>query len=272
VAKEKSSRFPFKLPFNLPFNLPKFMGGPSGDNPPAQETKAVPSLRLVFFIVDWVNANVISEVFDEEKVRFHFISKGRGTARSDVLDLLGIGAGDKAVIICLEQEVLAPILIKGVRKKLNFNSPGAGIAFTIPLSGINTPILKVFKESINKNEKLASEKQGETPMAVEIKNDLIISVVNQGYSDEFMTVAREAGATGGTVINARGLAHAGAVRFFGVSVQDEKEIVIVLTSREKKVPIMEAVSKSCGMTSKAEGIVFSLPVDMVQGLSFEEAI
>jgi hypothetical protein len=32
---------------------------------------------------------------------------------------------------------------------------------------------------------------------------------------------------------------------------------------------MQAVSQNCGMTSKAEGIVFSLPVDMVQGLSFE---
>jgi hypothetical protein len=71
------------------------------------------------------------------------------------------------------------------------------------------------------------------------------------------------------VINARGLAHRGAVRFFGVSVQDEKEIVIILTSREKKVPIMQAVSQSCGITSKAEGIVFSLPVDTVQGLTFE---
>ncbi|MDR1058647.1 MAG: hypothetical protein LBL43_03780, partial [Treponema sp.] len=155
------------------------------------------------------------------------------------------------------------------RKKLNFNSPGAGIAFTVPLSGINTPILKVFKESINKNEKLASEKQGETPMSIEIKSDLIISIINQGYSDEFMAAAKEAGAMGGTVINARGMAHQGAVRFFGVSVQEEREIVIILASREKKVPIMQAVSQSCGITSKAEGIVFSLPVDMVQGLSFE---
>jgi hypothetical protein len=263
VAKEKSSRFPFKLPFKLP----KFMD-PS-PVPPAGEAKVVPSLRLVFFIVDWSKANIISGVFDEEKVRFHFISKGRGTASSDILDLLGIGAVDKAVVICLEQEVLAPVLVKEVRKKLNFNSPGAGIAFTIPLSGINTPILKVFKESINKNEKIVSKKQGETPMAVEITHDLVIAIINQGYSDEFMTVAREAGATGGTVINARGMAHEGPVKFFGVSVQDEKEIVIVLTSREKKVPIMQAVSQSCGMTSRAEGIVFSLPVDMVQGLSFE---
>jgi nitrogen regulatory protein PII len=264
VAKEKSSRFSFKLPFKLP----KFMTG-SPPAPPVREAKTLPALKLVFFIVEWTNTNILSQVFEEEKVRFHFVSKGRGTARSEVLDLLGIGASDKAVVICLEQDLLAPILIKEVRKKLGSHGPGAGIAFTVPLSGINTPILKVFKQSIHQNEKIASEKQGGTPMAAEIKNDLIISIINQGYSDEFMTAAREAGATGGTVINARGQAHEGPVKFFGISVQDEKEIIIILTSREKKVPIMQAVSQTCGMASKAEGIVFSLPVDTVMGLSFE---
>jgi nitrogen regulatory protein PII len=84
-----------------------------------------------------------------------------------------------------------------------------------------------------------------------------------------MTTAREAGATGGTVINARGMAHQGPVKFFGVSVQDEKEIIIILTKREKKTSIMQAVSQAYGIASKAEGIVFSLPVDQVMGLSFE---
>ena len=177
------------------------------------------------------------------------------------------------MIFCLEQEILIPILLKEVRKKIGLHSPGVGIAFTLPLSGINTPILKVFKESIHQNEKLAAaqkapEHQGGT-MTGEIKHDLIISVINQGYSDEFMTAAREAGARGGTVMSARGLAHEGAVKFFGVSVQDEKEIILILTEREKKVPIMQALSQSYGITSKAEGIVFSMPVEQVMGMSFE---
>jgi nitrogen regulatory protein PII len=101
------------------------------------------------------------------------------------------------------------------------------------------------------------------------KNDLIISIVNHGYSDEFMTTAREAGATGGTVLNARGLAHQGPVKFFGVFVQDEREIIIILTNREKKTPIMQAVSQAYGITTKAGGLIFSVPVDHVMGLCFE---
>jgi nitrogen regulatory protein PII len=232
------------------------------------EDKKMPVLKVLVFIIDWSKTKAISTVFEQEKVRFHFISKGRGTASSDILGLLGIGSSEKAVVICLEQEILVPILLKEVRKKLGFHSPGAGIAFTIPLSGINHPILNVFKESIHKNEIISLEKDA-AKMNTEIKNDLIVSIINQGYSDEFMTTAREAGATGGTVVNARGLTHQGPVKFFGVSVQDEREIIIILSNREKKAAIMQAVSQAYGITTKAGGIVFSVPVDHVMGLSFE---
>ncbi|GHV62782.1 hypothetical protein AGMMS49587_10660 [Spirochaetia bacterium] len=248
------------------------------------DEKKIPILKLIVFIIDWHKTPIISQVFEEEQVRFHFISKGRGTANSEILDVLGIGSTEKAVVLCLEQEVLVPVLLKEVRKKLGFHSPGAGIAFTIPLSGINNPILQVFKESIHKNEKIAAEiehslaaaaikeKEGgamSSEVKREIKHDLIISIINQGYSDDFMTAAREAGASGGTVINARGLAHKGPVKFFGVSMQSEREIIIILTSREKKAPIMQAVSQAYGITSEAGGIVFSVPVDSMMGLSFE---
>ena len=260
MAKEKSQSF-----FNLPFKLPIFRKETEKSKKAAARLQ--PRMKMVFFIIDWDKSPLITKIIDDEKVRYHFISKGMGTASSEVLDLLGIGAGEKAVILCVEQEVMIPVLLKEARKKLGFYSPGAGIAFTIPISGINTPLLRVFKESVFKNEKITTE--GETMTPREINHDLIFAVINHGYSDDFMNVAREAGASGGTVIHARGLAHEGPVKFFGVSVQEEKEIVLVLTSREKKLPIMEAVSQSCGISSKAEGLIFSLPVDNVMGLNLE---
>ncbi|MDR0589018.1 MAG: hypothetical protein LBG25_00565 [Spirochaetaceae bacterium] len=233
------------------------------------ENDKLPVLKNLVFIIDWNKINVISTVFEEENVRFHFISRGKGTANSEILDLLGIGGSEKAVIFSLEQAIMVPALIRGVRKKLGSQAAGAGIAFTIPLSGINNPILKVFKESITKNLNGSSVEEGEN-MNTEIKHDLIVSIVNQGYSDEFMTVAREAGAGGGTVINARGLAHKGPVKFFGVSVQDEKEIIIIIAGRERKAAIMQAVSQAYGITTAAGGIIFSLPVDHVMSLNQEE--
>jgi hypothetical protein len=225
----------------------------------------IPILKCVFFIIDWNKIDIISQVFEQDNVRFHFLYKGRGTASSDILDLLGIGSTEKAVVMCLEQDLMVPVLLKEVSKKLGLHSPGAGIAFTIPLSGINSLILQAFKESVEKHLETKSEKDREK-MSNEIKHDLIISVINHGYSDEFMAVAKKAGATGGTVISARGVAHRGPVKFFGISVQDEKEIIIIVAAREKKTAIMRAVSISHGVSTKAGGIVFSLPVDGIMGL------
>jgi hypothetical protein len=238
-----------------------------------------PVLKFMMFIIDWSKTKSITEILEESHVRFHFICKGRGTASSEVLDLLGIGSREKAVVICLEQDIMVPVLLKRASKSLGLNNPGAGIAFTVPLSGISKPILQVFKQSIHKNisaEEVLAEKAALKTAKKNLEegksmkqHDLIVIIVNHGYSDELMSCAREAGASGGTVLNARGLVHQGPVKFFGILVQDEKEIITILTGRTKKVPIMRAVSERYGMASKAQGIVFSLPAENITGLDLE---
>jgi nitrogen regulatory protein PII len=96
---------------------------------------------------------------------------------------------------------------------------------------------------------------------------MIISILNQGNSDAFMTHARKAGARGGTVISARGISQELMKKFFGISVQDEKEIIVILADKDTVVPIMDAVKADFGPSSKAAGVIFSLPVDRVMSLN-----
>jgi len=222
----------------------------------------VPGPKLIFFIVDWDHLKIISDVFEKEKVAFHLISRARGTASSEILNLLGIGASDKALVTCLEQAAKVPLLLKEVRRNLNIHHPGAGIAFTVSLSGINSPVLRIFKQP--DNEKPSGH---DTPHKGEPTHSLIMSVVNRGYSDDVMNTARKAGATGGTVVNARCQTGEGTVKFFGISVQDERELIIILTKRDKTINIMQAVSEAHGLSSKAQGAVFSLPVESVMSFS-----
>ena len=266
MAKKLISKIISKLPAK---------NGAQKKSPAKPRYPKLPQLKYVFFIVDWQYSKIVSGALEEEKVRYYFVGKGMGTADSKTLDLLGIGAGGKAVITCLEQAVLVPVLMKEVRKKLKHTSPGAGISFSIPLSAINDPFMLIFKQSIYKNEKIPAEasaipKSKGGYMAKEFSHDLIMAVINHGFSDEVMKTALTSGATGGTILQARGQAHQGAVKFFGVSVQDEKEIIIILTSAEKKVNIMRAVSEAHGLNSQAQGMIFSLPVDNVMGLNFDE--
>jgi hypothetical protein len=228
-------------------------------------SEKAPRLALGIFIVDWTKRAVLAEVFDELELRFHMMTKGRGTASSEILDALGIGSTEKAVVIVLEEAKLLARTLGDVTKKLSLRNPGAGIAFTSPLSAVNQPVLSAFAHEKRVLDTGEGEKMEGNDKIV-IKYDLIIAVINQGYSEEFMTKAREAGAGGGTVLNARSSMHKGPVKFLGITVQDEKEIIMILSTREKRDKIMEAVSKSHGVTTKAEGIIFSLPVDAMSGV------
>ena len=68
------------------------------------------------------------------------------------------------------------------------------------------------------------------------------------------------------MIRSRRIGNEETTSFWGLSVQDEKEIVLILTACANKVSIMKCIGESCGMHSDAQGIVMSLPIDSVVGI------
>ncbi len=104
---------------------------------------------------------------------------------------------------------------------------------------------------------------------MEYTHEAIFCIVNDGYSETVMEAAKKYGARGGTVISARGTAGKEAEKFFGVTVQPEKEIVMILVPAEKKEDILRALYKEAGLDAAGQGIAFSLPVDSVVGIAEE---
>lgn len=97
--------------------------------------------------------------------------------------------------------------------------------------------------------------------------EIIFTILNRGFSDLVMDSARKEGATGGTIITARGTATKEVERMFGLTISQEKEIIMILTAKENKNRIMTAICKSAGLNTQGKGITFSLPVDDVLGVS-----
>ena len=97
-------------------------------------------------------------------------------------------------------------------------------------------------------------------MADEKKFELVVCIVNAGYSENVMTAARSAGARGGSIVRGRGSANPESEEFFGVTIQPDKEIVLVLVSADIKDAVLKAIYKNAGLSTEGVGIVFSLPV------------
>lgn len=102
---------------------------------------------------------------------------------------------------------------------------------------------------------------------MDIKYEAIFCVVNTGFSDEVMFAARKAGARGGTIIKGRGTAPLEAEETFKITVQPEKEIVMILVPQEIKDKVLRSIYDSAGLASEAQGIAFSLPIEHAIGLS-----
>ena len=98
------------------------------------------------------------------------------------------------------------------------------------------------------------------------KHEVIFCIVNTGFSDAVMDAAKEFGARGGTVIHARGTANTEAEKLFQITVQPEKEIVMILVPREIKDNILHALYKAVGLNTPGQGIAFSMPVSAAVGL------
>ena len=100
-----------------------------------------------------------------------------------------------------------------------------------------------------------------------VKCELIVVIVNQGFEEEVMRAARNAGAKGGTVFNARGTVTADdEVKFLGITLHPNKEIVYILTKSEDKVEIMKAIRDKIGLATPGAGILFTLPVEETLGV------
>ena len=100
------------------------------------------------------------------------------------------------------------------------------------------------------------------------KHELVLCIVNAGFSETVMDAAKEAGARGGTVIHARGTANREAEQFFNITIQPDKEIVMILVSKDIKDAVLHALYQGAGLKTAGQGIAFSLPVDDVVGLSY----
>lgn len=101
-------------------------------------------------------------------------------------------------------------------------------------------------------------------------HEVIFAIVNEGFAEEVMDVAREQGVRGGTILNARGVAREDAAAFFGITLHAEKEILMMVVEKDIRDKVLNAIYKEMGMAKAAQGIAFSLPVSDVTGLVQQE--
>ena len=183
---------------------------------------------------------------------------GRGTASSEQLALYDLDGSEKALIGTVTDASGMKQLMRLSKKKLFIDIPGNGILMAIPVKSVGGGRTLAYLTG-GKNV------EGGTP-DMNFDHELIIAILNEGYSDLVMDAARSADARGGTVLHAKGTGKGMTEKFFGVSLAEEKDMVYIVASAAQKSDIMRAITRDAGTGTKAGAICFSLPISEVAGL------
>lgn len=222
-------------------------------------------LKLFFCIVQRKDEDSFKNFFEHRKISTRFSVPVEGTVREQALKVLGLEKAEKVMFQALVPSDTTEKLLKELVVEMGLAMPGRGIALTVPADAIGG---KASLGRITSVDYETLTKGGEEPMPVLEPStwSLLIVIAEKGSVDTVMDAARSEGAGGGTVLHVKGTGNSGTKKFLNVTLAAEKEMIYIVSRREDRDRLMNAILTKAGPGTEANASVFSLPVDGVAGL------
>ena len=214
-------------------------------------------MSLIVTIVERGKGPAMMRLYTQNQVFLHCQRPGRGTATSEIMDILGLGSSEKDILISYATQTAAERLVYLLGNDLRGSVDTSGIVFDLPLTGLNNLVAAAI------SYKSESLRKGEGTMELESKgkNSLILVTCSRGCTEAVMETAKQAGARGGTVFKARWTGVEDMEQSYGLSLNEEREIVAIVVPTEIRNAVMEAVNAQHGLKSESEGMMCSLGID-----------
>ncbi len=210
-------------------------------------------MKALFTIVNRGDGLALSSLYKQNGVPLHLQIAAMGTASSELLNILGLSGHEKDLLFSIAPEDAVEGLLENLNEDLGGILSVRGIAFSVHMTAVSHFIATAFSGD--------APVEGEIGMHNEKEYSLIVVAVNQGSTDPVMQTACRAGATGGTVMRSRWVGADKLEQFHGITLQDEKEVLIIACLREKRNAIMDAITESHGIHTQDQALLCSLPID-----------
>ena len=101
-----------------------------------KQVSDVKKLKMLITVVDRSKSLFYVDLLEQFEVNVQMVMYGRGTANSEMLNLLGIAESDKAVIMSYIREDKVKEALDTLNEKFHKVKNGKGIAYTISLDSI----------------------------------------------------------------------------------------------------------------------------------------
>lgn len=216
-------------------------------------------IRWLCVIVDRGKGKYAAETLALVGVNNGRIILGKGTAPSEITNILGIGETEKDILVSLVDADNIRSVLHSLSEKLSLSKAGMGIAFTLCLSSISQSGAELTKTAENADNFSANEVNDMEDFNLN-KYELAVAVIGAGMCETAMASARKSGAHGGSVVRSRDFSD-DVKTFLGITLHPEKEILLILAERQI---IPELLKQLCADIQEQHGehcVCFSVPVE-----------
>ncbi|WP_425539927.1 P-II family nitrogen regulator [Microaceticoccus formicicus] len=207
----------------------------------------------LFVIVDRHKASGVLEFMKKLGVTGGTILQGYGTVKSGLLSFLELNEDKKEILMMIVNKKLEDMLIDKLLEKYKLHKKNHGIAFSIDVYRmLGSHIERVSGDMDNTNR--------------EIKYEAVFVIVENGKGDFVVEAAQKAGAKGATIVHGRGSGIHETDNIFGLVIEPEKEIVIMLIKREDVDRVTKSVREAIDIEKPGQGIMFIIDVNRTAGI------
>jgi nitrogen regulatory protein PII len=220
------------------------------------------NMMVLVTILDYSHIEMAEDRFRHYGIPINIVTHGYGAAKPELYNMLGFGENKKAIFLSIITENMAQVVLKKLADDFHLHKPGKGIAFTLPINGISNILSQLC---MNSDKSMQLEREERYMFQIE-EHDLILTIVNHDSYDQVIEAVRASGAKGGTILHGRGVANEETSKFLGITIQPEKDILLIIVSHKIKQQVMECINKAVGITTDGQGICISLPVNSALGL------
>ncbi len=216
-------------------------------------TPSKQKLLLSVFIVNNHDGVRVSKLAKKNGVKGTTAFLGHGTIDSNLLDFLGLNDVRKELVLMVSDEETSELAMEAISKNLKLQKPGRGIAFVLDVTRIMG--IRDLKDTLHKREERKN-----------IMHEAIFVIVDKGEGENIIESAKKAGSQGATLINARGSGIHEKGKLFGMDIEPEKEIILILSESAKTEGIIAKVSQDNHLEEPGRGILFTVDVSRTLGL------
>jgi nitrogen regulatory protein PII len=203
--------------------------------------------HLLTVIVNRGKATQVTHIARANGVPGASITLGWGTVHGRLFNFLGINSEDKEIVYMVSDPETIDRALEALKTELQLEKANHGIAYVMEL--IETSGVHRMKKNVT------CETEGVSTM-----KQLITVIVERGKAEDVMAAAKDAGAAGGTIVNARGSGVHETTKIFNMEVVPEKEIVLILCPCEKAEAIMDNIEREIQIHEPGHGIMYLQPI------------